>query len=652
MADDDDPYFGPAYVDLDERREAPHPHRYVHGGFEGTDARFAFYFPDAAGYGSRLLTVVEGGAGGHEGRAARMGGDGPGTIGFAFSCGAFLVESNGGHIAPGAMARTRGTADGSITTYRATAQATRFARRFAETVYGAPPRHGYIMGGSGGGWRTIIALENAPGLWDGAVPYISPAGHGISFPSLVGNLLRVLGDDVSRVAAAYEPGGGGDPFAGLTTVQRRELATAYRAGFQPGTEFQLEHPGLELDVLLTTSGMHAQIDPAYFSDFWTLPGHAGADGELDHDVLDERFAIRALVTVGELLERDPAGIARVLRDPLALARDTPVALLVEGGAPAGARGARATIGTREYRCFGVAGGAIVLDVSGGPLEGAAGDEVALDNRDYLAYCHAYRHQVDRGAIECRQLLSDGVAIYPQRELSVSDVLAGETARGSFEGRMIYVSNVHDTCASPLGGTVGYLSKVRAALAGEDRLRVWLTEHAGHIQASERPQGPPPVASTRLIDWAGAVEQALLDLIAWVEEGVAPPPDSAFEVDDGRIRLASGAEARRGIQPLVSATAAAQARVGEPVRLTARAEAPPGTGTLVAVEWDFDGRGTWPYRHAEVDGSSPAVEVAVEHAFDAPGTYFPAVRVTAHRDGDPSARHGRVRNLARVRVDVA
>src|ERR1700742_1527344 len=92
----DDAYFGPAYVDLDEQRDRPEPHRYVHGGFEGTDARFAFYFPPAETYAGRFLTVIEGGAGGHEGRAASMAGDGPGSIGFAFACGAYLVESNGG----------------------------------------------------------------------------------------------------------------------------------------------------------------------------------------------------------------------------------------------------------------------------------------------------------------------------------------------------------------------------------------------------------------------------------------------------------------------------------------------------------------------------------------------------------------------------
>jgi hypothetical protein len=36
-----DPYFGPPFVDLDEWRESPRRHRYVHGGFEGTETRFS-----------------------------------------------------------------------------------------------------------------------------------------------------------------------------------------------------------------------------------------------------------------------------------------------------------------------------------------------------------------------------------------------------------------------------------------------------------------------------------------------------------------------------------------------------------------------------------------------------------------------------------
>ena len=46
----DDEFFGKAYIDIDEWREGPVRFRYVHGGFEGTDARFSFYFPERTQY--------------------------------------------------------------------------------------------------------------------------------------------------------------------------------------------------------------------------------------------------------------------------------------------------------------------------------------------------------------------------------------------------------------------------------------------------------------------------------------------------------------------------------------------------------------------------------------------------------------------------
>ena len=62
----EDDFFGKPYIDVDEERTDPLPHRFVHGGFEGTDTRFTFYFPPAEVYRSRLLHPIEGGLGGAE----------------------------------------------------------------------------------------------------------------------------------------------------------------------------------------------------------------------------------------------------------------------------------------------------------------------------------------------------------------------------------------------------------------------------------------------------------------------------------------------------------------------------------------------------------------------------------------------------------
>src|ERR1700677_949615 len=61
-----DEYFGKPFVDIDEMRQYPRPHRYVHGGFTGTKTLFSYYFPDAKNYGGRFAQWFEGGAGGNE----------------------------------------------------------------------------------------------------------------------------------------------------------------------------------------------------------------------------------------------------------------------------------------------------------------------------------------------------------------------------------------------------------------------------------------------------------------------------------------------------------------------------------------------------------------------------------------------------------
>jgi hypothetical protein len=111
--------------------------------------------------------------------------------------------------------------------------------------------------------------------------------------------------------------------------------------------------------------------------------------------------------------------------------------------------------------------------------------------------------------------------------------------------------------------------------------------------------------------------------------------------------------RRGIQPVVQLTAnggvRANIEVGGQVNFDASIDVPEGGGKVVAVEWDFQGVGDFPITAEISDGSANAVHTS--HAFTEPGTYFPVVRVTAQREGDPMHPYARVRNLSRVRVVV-
>ena len=44
--------------DIDEQRTTPAPHRYIHGGFKGTDAKFSFYFPPREQYQGRFFQNI------------------------------------------------------------------------------------------------------------------------------------------------------------------------------------------------------------------------------------------------------------------------------------------------------------------------------------------------------------------------------------------------------------------------------------------------------------------------------------------------------------------------------------------------------------------------------------------------------------------
>jgi len=197
----------------------------------------------------------------------------------------------------------------------------------------------------------------------------------------------------------------------------------------------------------------------------------------------------------------------------------------------------------------------------------------------------------------------------------------------------------------------------AGSAISERYRLWWVENAPHgapqiLGPALTPEKDPGVWQSRLVDYDGVTAQALRDLVAWVEVGIAPPPDTAFTMtNDGGIVLEGDAGRRGGVQPVVAASAngssRADVKVGEPVRLVGTARQV-GAGTIVAAEWDAQGNGRWV--PANVGGDQPTVTVEVTHVYEQPGTYFASFRVGAHRDGAAGSKPY-ARNLARVRIVV-
>lgn len=182
-------------------------------------------------------------------------------------------------------------------------------------------------------------------------------------------------------------------------------------------------------------------------------------------------------------------------------------------------------------------------------------------------------------------------------------------------------------------------------ATKDHLRVWMVDHALHGS---------PEDTTRTVSYTPVLQQALLDLSAWVEKGISPPSSTVFQVHDGQVAVPASARERGGIQPVVDLKVNGASRLdirpGEVVTLTGTITVPPGAGSLVAAQWDFDGKGSFPVSSPIAKGARQAT-VTVSHRFDTPGTFFPALRGVSQRQGDAKTVFARVQNLGRVRIVV-
>jgi len=681
----DDTRFGAPYIDVDEWRDEPVRHRYVHGGFEDTHTRFSFYFPPAEKYQGRFFQYLEGGAGGHENLLAPPGADatflrGSGLMWIFDVCfdqlGGYLVESNQGHFPEEGL----GFAD-DIEMYAASAQAARHGKELAAEMYGAAPHHGYIWGQSGGGVRSLAALENVTDVWDGGVPEVATGGTTVplwSANALAVELVRREGK-LHDVVDAVEPGGSGDPFATLDSRASDALAAAFRMGLSPSMAGQLGRYMMWVFTLYMTRDKN----PQYYEDFWTKPGYVGHD---QPELLED------------LLIDDKTTITRIVRpDDLAELGLSPMALMMSAGATGvnpnfGAMVAHADtermFQARLRVLTGKAAGRemVIYNILGGVLtpfpqrcpemfeDVEPGDEVAIDNRDYLAFLYYHRHNIAGGfpqltgatgvLTEHRHLAYRGVPIHPQQycDAMVNDGHPLET-RGNLKGKTILVMCKQDICY-PHGPATAYHRAVEQQLGDrvDETFRIWWVDNATHAD----PTLPAAISETerhgrvwrsRLVDYGPITAQALRDVVAWSEDGIAPPSSTSYELDfDNELVLAPTAAERGGIQPVASLTSPEgsvriEAKVGEAVTFTGAADAPPGTGRIVRAQLDPEGTGRFGDPIPEVDGSSESISLTLSHTYTEPGTYFASFRVGSHRDGaqglgDP------VWNLARARVVVS
>lgn len=648
-----DPQWADPFVDIDEQRESPVPHRYVHGGFAGTAVLFSFYLPPADVYEGRFFQHVTP-MPMHESLAQQfLAMDEENKIAMSFDSGAAFVETNGGTAE--AM-----WADSTIGAYKGNAAAAEYFRVIAREAYGEHRVYGYLYGGSGGGYRTIGSSENTEGVWDGFVPYV--IGSPMAMPSVFcvrQRAHRILHDKLDALVDACEPGGV-DPLSLLDADEAAAWTEVTKMGFPPRSWF--DHATMGLHGFRAIFGGVKMADPTYFTDYWTVPGYEGADPDssvhaarVQHETTVAGFITKAeAVAEGLVPARVAEELAGNVDNAFAMAGDL-VAIRLASAPPRDVIGADLVVTGGD-----AAGGEIVLEGTQGDaaLIGMAtsdvlnnlrvGDAVRVDNSDLLAAQTYHRHQVPDAtyAVWDQFRNADGTPRFPQRPFLIGPPMtagaAGSVPNGAFQGKSIVVASLMDKEAYPWQAD-WYAARAAEQGRGED-FRLYYTERALHGDAHSDWE-------TQYVSYLGMLTLALRDVAAWAESGVEPPASTVYEVVDGQVIPAATAAERLGLQPTVTLTVnggeRADVAVGKPVELVATADVPPGGGQIVDVAWDLDADGVFEVRDAGAHGESVTKTQSV--SFDAPGTYFVTVRVAGQREGDPETPFGRLLNLARARV---
>ncbi|MBY0422673.1 MAG: hypothetical protein K2Q06_10245, partial [Parvularculaceae bacterium] len=569
-----DPYFATPYIDVDEERETPTKHRYVHGGFKGTETRFSFYFPPKEKYQGRFfqhITPVPD----SENLAQTAAPAEDDKISAAFAGGAYFVETNGGGRFdlggnPGMLA------DPTITAYRANAASAEYSRVVALKIYGGKRPYGYAYGGSGGAYRTIGSFENTSGVWDGVVPYV--LGSNMAIPNMFTwrmRTMRVLGEKLDKVVDAAAPGGSGDIYAGLTPLETEVLREATKMGFKPEAWFGWRTMGVHGFAALY--GGVVAADPGYFTDFWTKPGYLGHDDPKQFEGARLQFpakvagivtaadAARARINIDASSGRSRGGVDDAFKIPEGAegARivgfkldETPPNIAFLGGdlrvESGGAKGKRLALAR-------IVGDVIVLGFADARVasEIKPGDRVVVDNSNFLAMETYHRHQIPDASYRVWDQFrnADGAPKYPQRPFLLGPLFVKNTA-GSIlggqwrSGKMIVVASLWDREALPWQADwYRRLVRQHQGETADENFRLWYTDHALHGDSRAQTSEDP----SRIVSYVPVLHQALRDLARWVETGTPAPASTNYEIKDGQVIVAPTAAMRGGVQPVVTLT---------------------------------------------------------------------------------------------------
>ncbi len=553
--------------------------------------------------------------------------------------------------------------------WRHSAAATKIADDIVRKMYGTTGRiYSYYWGCSGGGQMAQAAAEGQSGVWAGVI-IVCPATRGNpahAFQWLGHFALAVPENKRSHLMALLAVGKGVDASDGLSEAEKvllydglnEEEKSVLNELLAAGYPLNELNPMFGLQPITGTDEIF-HLDPSYEDDFWSKPGYAGSNppSYLTAAKMDGFATINAV-------NRDATGgITSVQLDPATI---PPIP--ASSASPIGTTGERFYVyaadsqtrvvdASRRSEAYGALSGTIdrqtgLLKLSGNNspvLLGALvkGGKIRVNNRFLLAAYFYPRHTIVPGYYQYDQYRNaDGTPKYPQRPYSVADLTtmkqgAGVLSLGEIKTKVMLFQNLSDFMAFP-SWVAGYANAIEQKLGkakADQMLRVYYQERGGHTNGG-------------IV--GGVFNQALIDMMAWTEKGVAPKPSSrwTFELPLTQVVLAPNAATRQGLQPVVEVTVNGKdhARVGvdQPVKLVASLEMPPATGQIVQYNWTY-GTAT---DATVLPKPMQRVDVTRTVSFTAPGDYIIRLTANGQRDGlaDPADRT-LARNFKEVRVVV-
>ena len=697
--------FKDPYIDIEEDRERILPDgtsisfHYVHGGFTEKAVKFSFCIPMEELYENRFFQILSPFPGPDEEMASlQLTGDDD-WVGFALKYHCGFVESNMG------SKNFFGPKEDDTLVWRSSAAVAEYYRTYVMNRFGVSRPYGYVFGGSGGGYKTMACIENTD-AFDGAVPFV--IGSPVSLPNTItmhAQGQRALRDCFEKIIDNLDAGGSGNMYDGLNEDEAAMLKELTLMGFPPKAWF-FEAWGVINDGSLSVLAPGVKrADPDYFEEFWTKPGYLGADPE--SQTARDRVQFSAKVTrvhiptehkeenpfdsrndvdnawqkmltdaAGSWIEVDHLPAKQMVKNADGVFEEREIytggmMIQLKDGKAAGQSLSlkemiRQPDSDKGLLVIGPVYGPVKIEDILGSIAG--GDEVYLDNSDYIAIQSYYRHQVPKDlTFHAWDQFRDenGDPTLPQRAnvMGYGFTGTGTVQDGNIQCKTIVMQSLMDESTCPWCG-VWYHDRVVDSKGSDKDFRIYYSERCMH--------GPiAALENSQCTNYGGALRQALLDVSRWVEEGVEPLPSSNYTLQkDGQVTIPDDPKERRGMQCCIDFGAAAEGeenykdcvrvKVGQPVHFHTKAVVPKDAGYITAIDYQFEDERKLICEHlyeyktevtkTERNGLHGG-ESDITHVYQEPGTHFASVRVMSQRKGDASENFTQVRNIARVRVIV-